>query len=90
MPNLASSKKALRVSERKNKTNARVRESYRAARKDFLKSVTAGDAKEADTKLAVAYSKIDMAAKKKVIHKNTASRYKSRLAARLNKTVAKS
>jgi small subunit ribosomal protein S20 len=82
MANLASSKKALRVSLRKNIINARIREGFKTARKDFLKAVADGS-KDVSEKLSVAYARIDAAAKKGVIHKNTASRYKSRLASTL-------
>lgn len=78
MANTSSAKKAIRSSARKNVINLRVKRSYKEAKKDLEKSITEkGDSKKL---LAVVYKKIDKAAKLNVIHKNTASRYKSRLA----------
>ncbi|KXK10161.1 MAG: 30S ribosomal protein S20, partial [candidate division WS6 bacterium OLB21] len=44
--------------------------------------------KQTKSSLPKAYSQIDMAAKKGVIHKNTASRYKSRLSAKVKSAEA--
>ncbi len=85
MPVLSSSKKALRVSERKRKVNARIKDDFKKARKDVVKSLTGADKKKVQQNLAVAYKKFDAAAKKGVIHKNTAARYKSRLTLQVNK-----
>ncbi|MFQ5493395.1 MAG: 30S ribosomal protein S20 [Candidatus Dojkabacteria bacterium] len=79
MPQTTSAKKALRVSERRRKRNIVVKDSYRAARKAVRDAVSAGKVKDAEAKLPEAHSKIDFAAKKGVLHANTASRYKSRL-----------
>lgn len=89
MPNLASAKKAHRVSLRRNKINTRVRNTYKEARRAVIEMVTAGKLAEAEELMPKAYSKIDMAVKKGVIHKNTGSRYKSRLAQMLAKAQSK-
>lgn len=81
MANTSSAKKAIRVSERRRQRNARVRAAYKAARKVVTDAVAKGDAKAAKAGLDKAYSEIDTAAKKGVLHKNTASRYKSRMSA---------
>jgi small subunit ribosomal protein S20 len=47
--------------------------------KHALEAAEAGDAAEAEIRLQAAQKRIDMAAAKGVIHKNTAARRKSRL-----------
>lgn len=73
MPVLESSKKALRSSRRKALFNAIVRKRYKEALKKARKNPTPENIKKA-------YSALDKAAKTNVIHKNKASRLKSRLA----------
>ncbi len=80
MANTKSAKKAIRVSLRKKAVNKEVKRSYRSARAEVVKSVTANKPKEAEKLLVEAYKQIDFAAKKGALHKNTANRYKSRLA----------
>lgn len=72
MPVIESAKKALRRDRRRTVVNKRVREKFREALKK---------AREEKSEKAVssAYSQIDIAAKKNVIHKNKAGRLKSRL-----------
>jgi small subunit ribosomal protein S20 len=72
MPITKSAKKALRRNHRKTKINKRIRLQ--------LKKAVAKARKEKTPKvLAEAYRLLDRAAKKGVIHKNKASRLKSRL-----------
>jgi len=85
MANIKSAKKAVRVSKRRNAINKRVKKSFREARKAVISAVESKDADAAKKNLVVAYSKIDFAVKKGVIHKNTGSRYKSRMALIVNK-----
>lgn len=80
MANTSSAKKAVRSSERKHKINDQVRRKYKAARKDVRKAVDAGDKKAAEAAMPNAMKFIDKAVKKNILHKNTGSRYKSRLA----------
>ena len=54
--------------------------------KEVEKLVLEGKKEEAEKKLSLATKKIDKAAKANVIHKNTAARYKSRLAKKVNNT----
>jgi len=89
MPILKSAKKALRVTERRTQINIRVKGEFKQARKVVLDAIDAGKLDAAQKALPLAYSKIDMAAKKGVIHKNTAARYKSRLANQLKKASSK-
>lgn len=72
MPVTQSAKKALRRDKRRAIINKRIKEKMKAALKK---------AKERPTKqnLALAYSALDRAVKKKIIHKNKAARLKSGL-----------
>ena len=77
-------KKAYRASERKRVFNLR----RKRAMAEGVKSAVAAipkDRKEQMVELAKAYSVIDKAAKRGIIKKNTASRKKARLAARMKK-----
>ena len=75
MPNIASAKKALRVSKRRQKVNSRVTREF----KDQIKTLKSSKApkKEIDS----VYSKVDLAVKKGVIHSKKAARIKSKLSA---------
>lgn len=81
MPVTSSAIKKAKQDTVARERNRVVRDDYKKASKEVRKLVLAGDIKKAKEALASAYSKIDKAAKKKVIHKNNASRRKSRLAA---------
>lgn len=85
MANTSSAKKALRVSARRKVVNSKNTLSFRVAKKEVLKAVESGKTAKAKKLLVDAYSKLDIAAKKGTLHKNTASRYKSRLAIQVNK-----
>ncbi|MEP7103963.1 MAG: 30S ribosomal protein S20 [Candidatus Dojkabacteria bacterium] len=85
MANTKSAKKAIRVSGRKAIINLRSRRSFKEARKDVKKAIEAKDKKGATKLLPTAYKEIDKAAKRHIIHKSTAGRYKSSL----SKAIAK-
>jgi len=85
MANTSSAKKAIRVSARRKKINTKNKDIFRTAKKEVLKAVTAKKTAQAKKLLVKAYGALDTASKKGTIHKNTASRYKSRLAAQVNK-----
>lgn len=77
MPIKQNAKKALRQAKKNAEQNKMVTEAYKAAVKAARKALAAGtDAKEA---LLVAQQKLDKAAKRGVIKKNTAGRKLSRL-----------
>ncbi|MBI2007480.1 MAG: 30S ribosomal protein S20 [Candidatus Blackburnbacteria bacterium] len=78
MPVIKSSKKALRQAKRKKLVNDRVMRALKIAVKKARRSPTAASLKKA-------YSELDQAVKKNAIHKNKASRLKSRLARLLKK-----
>jgi small subunit ribosomal protein S20 len=81
MANIASSRKRARQAVKRNLHNASLRSRLRTAIKSVRKAVLAGDKAAASTTLQSAQSVIDRIADKKIIHKNAASRHKSRLAA---------
>ena len=78
MPNIKSAKKRVNVIKRQSEENVPVRGSMRTAVKKSTKNIT-------DNSLVNdAIKKIDKAAKKGVIKKNTATRKKSRLMKKVN------
>jgi small subunit ribosomal protein S20 len=83
MANHVSSLKRARQTEKKTAVNranrSRVRTSLRALREALAK----GDAKAAAAQFRETVSALDKSVQKGVFHKNTVSRYKSRLNARL-------
>ncbi len=85
MANTKSAQKALRVAERRTALNQRVKEKYREAKKAVMDLVKADKMADAKKELPKAFSTIDKAVKKKVIHKNRAARIKSDLSNALNK-----
>lgn len=85
MPNTKSAQKAMRQSRRRNAINLRTRSKYKSAVKETRGHISAGSAKDAAEALKKAMSALDKAVKKKVIHKNTADRKKSRMAKALAK-----
>jgi small subunit ribosomal protein S20 len=89
MPIIKSAKKALRSSARKKVFNNRRKDAMKDAVKVVKKDLLAGQNKEAQTNLSLAYKAIDKAAKRGVIKKNTAARKKSRLSAAIKKASAK-
>jgi small subunit ribosomal protein S20 len=81
MPITSSAKKALRASKNKAVYNTKRKDAIADIAKKIKKLVSSGKIKEAEAALSVAYKAIDKAHKTKLIHKNTAARKKSRLAA---------
>ncbi|MBU5591041.1 30S ribosomal protein S20 [Clostridium sp. MSJ-4] len=84
MANIKSSKKRIRITEAKTLRNKMVKSSLKTTIKKFEAAVTAQNVEEAKVALKDAVKALDMAVSKGVIHKNMASRKKSRLAAKLN------
>jgi len=77
----ASAMKAHRQTIQRTAHNRELRSRLRTAVKSVRKAIESGDKKAALETLQQATSVIDSIADKKVVHKNTASRNKSRLAA---------
>jgi small subunit ribosomal protein S20 len=80
MANSAQARKRARQATKTSKHNASLRSSLRTAVKQVRKAILAGDKGAAMRKLTASQSVIDRIADKKIVHKNLASRTKSRLA----------
>ncbi|MCX6797404.1 MAG: 30S ribosomal protein S20 [Candidatus Doudnabacteria bacterium] len=80
MPNIKSAAKAMRQSARRKIRNLNKKEAFKKAVKEVKKLIAAGRKNEAVEAMKNAMKTLDKAAKTYVIHKNTASRKKSRLA----------
>lgn len=85
MPVTKSAIKKAKQDERNRKRNRVLINAYKEASKNVRKLAESGKINEAKKALSDAYSKIDKAAKRKVLHKNNASRRKARLAALIKK-----
>jgi len=83
MANTAGSRKRARQSESRRQHNASQRSELRTAIKSIEKAVAAGDKAAAMKVYQTSISIVDRIADKRIIHKNKASRHKSRLAARI-------
>lgn len=81
MANIASARKAARQSVKRRALNASQRSELRSAIKRVRKAIEAGDKAAARVVLSASTKIIDSIADKKIIHKNKASRHKSRLSA---------
>ena len=84
MPNIKSAKKRVKVIETKTLRNKMIKSALKTYIKKFDVTANAGDKAAADAAFKLAVKKIDQAASKGVIKKNTASRKKSQLALKLN------
>jgi small subunit ribosomal protein S20 len=82
----ASALKAHRQSLVHRERNRKYRSQLRSTLKEIRSVIDAKDKAAAKKQLNQAISLIDRMAGKGIIHRNTASRYKSRLNARLTKT----
>jgi small subunit ribosomal protein S20 len=81
-----SALKANRQNIRRREQNRQMRSRLRTALKAIRTSLDAKDLTGARTALSQTVSIVDRMASKRIIHRNTASRYKSRIAARLAKS----
>jgi small subunit ribosomal protein S20 len=81
MANIKSARKRARQSEKLRAHNMSMRTEVRSAIKNVTKAVAAGDKAGAAQVLQKSHSVIDRVAAKRVLHRNAANRYKSRLAA---------
>jgi small subunit ribosomal protein S20 len=83
MANTKSAEKRIRHNPAARDRNRGHRSRLRTAIKRLRAAVDAGDAATASNLLPTTLSIIDATAQKKIIHTNTASRYKSRLASQV-------
>ncbi len=89
MANHFSALKRARQTERKTAVNRANKSQMRTALRKLRTALDGGDQAAAHASYSEAASVLDKSAKKGVIHKNTASRYKSRLAARVKAVASK-
>ncbi len=85
MANIKSAKKRARQAEKHRQHNASMRSMVRTYIKKVLSAIAIGDKKQAEEALKAAQPVIDRMANKGLIHKNKASRHKSRLSAGVKK-----
>lgn len=80
MANHKSAEKRARQAEKRNQRNRNAKGVMKGVKKQFQLLLAENKIEEAKKLLPEVYSLIDKTEKKGVIHSNTASRYKSRLA----------
>ena len=80
MANTAQARKRARQAETTRQRNASQKSALRTAVKKVKKAIDAGDKTAAAKQLVASQSVIDRIADKRIVHKNFASRTKSRLA----------
>ena len=83
-----SALKAHRQNIKRRDHNRQMRTRLRSALRDIRAAIDSDDAAKVKDALRETISLVDKMAKKKLIHKNTAGRYKSRLASRVAKKSA--
>lgn len=89
MPNIKSAKKRLKQSTVRRTRNRAAKSAIHSECKKVLAAVASGNVETAETELRAAAKLLDQSAAKKTIHRNAASRTKSRLAARVKKLKGK-
>lgn len=84
MPQIKSNIKTVEKDAARHAANSRVKSSVHTAIRRTTEAIATGDADAVKKAYDKASSVIDSAARKGVLHKNTAARKKSRLAAKVN------
>ena len=82
------SERSARVTLRRSLRNRSVRRSLRTSRTKSQRIMVNGTAEESQAAVKKTITDLDVAARKGVIHANKAARTKSRLAKKLNATIA--
>jgi len=85
MPRRKTSLKRKRADKVRHARNLKIKLDLKKAIKKFQSLLSAKNLAEAKTLLQKVYAKLDKAAKKNILHSNTANRKKSRLMRRLRK-----
>ena len=88
LPNIKSAKKRVKVIKTKTLKNQMVKSALKTQIKKFEAAAAAGDKAVATEAFNITVKKIDQAASKGILKKNTAARRKSKLATALNKVGA--
>lgn len=89
MANIKSAKKRAKQSEKARQHNVTLRSKLRTYIKKVRAAITTGNPESAKQSFQAAQPIIDGMVNKKIIHKNAAARYKSRLNARIKKMAGK-
>lgn len=84
MAHSKSAKKRVLVAERNRERNQAVKSRVKTMLKRVLVAVETKEVEAANTALSIAYKELDKAVSKGIMKKNTASRRKARLAAKVN------
>jgi small subunit ribosomal protein S20 len=84
MPHSRSSKKRVRQNTARRDANLVTRGAMRSQERKVLALLEAGKAAEAAEALPMAFKRLDKAAKRHVIHANTAANHKRKLAKRVS------
>lgn len=85
MPKRRSALKRLRADKKRRLRNLKIKRELKKVIKRFQALILQKNIPEAKKLLSEVYSQLDKAAKKRIIHPNTAQRKKSRLAKKLLK-----
>ena len=85
MPNIKSAKKRVELTKAANARNKAAKSELKTTIKKFDAAVAGGDRAQADAAFKTAVKSVDQAAKKGLLHKNTAARKKSSMTLKLNK-----
>lgn len=88
MPNSVSAKKSLRQNIKRRLRNRAQRTALRTVLKKARAAAAEGDAESTEKAFRLAVKRLDQAAAKNLIHRNTAARTKSRLAKLVQKSSA--
>ena len=88
LPNIKSAKKRVQISAARAARNRAGKSALKTSIKKFNAAVADGNREEAEAAYKVAVKKLDRAACKGLVHKNTAARRKSSLTLALNKVDA--
>ena len=89
MANHFSALKRARQTETKTTRNRASKSRLRGALRSLKQAIAKGDKAAAQTAYRATVSVVDKGVQKGVLHKNTASRYKARLSARVKAVAAK-
>ena len=88
MANTKSAIKRIQIAERNRLRNKAYKSVVKTFMKKCLAAVAAGEVAQAELSLRAAYSKIDKAVKRGVLHPNNGARKKARLARKLKQLTA--
>ncbi len=83
MPHSVSARKRVRQNEKRNLRNRTIKSELKSMAKRVLALAESGDAAAAAESLRAAQARLDKAAQKGILHRNTVSRRKSLLARRV-------